>query len=94
MLEFLTYDGLDVPLNWLNHCEQFFSRQQTPPTDYTWLAAYHLRVAGQTWYFTHVQSEGQPMWERFKELCHLQFGPPVRDSHLAELGHIKFHSTV
>jgi hypothetical protein len=23
--EFPTYDSLDDPLNWLNHCEQFFS---------------------------------------------------------------------
>jgi hypothetical protein len=64
-LEFLTYVGLDDPLNWLNHCEQFFSGQQTPPTDYTWLAAYHLRRAAQTWYFTLVQDKGQPTWERF-----------------------------
>jgi hypothetical protein len=26
-LEFPKYDGLDDPLNWLNHCEQFFSSQ-------------------------------------------------------------------
>jgi hypothetical protein len=70
-LEFPTYDSLDDRLNWLNHCEQFFSGQQTPLTDYTWLAAYHLRGAAQTWYFTLVQDEGQPTWERFKELCHL-----------------------
>jgi hypothetical protein len=82
------------PLNWLNHCEQFFSGQQTPPADYTWLAAYHLRGAAQTWYFTLVQDEGRPSWARFKELCHLQFGPPVRGSRLAELGRIQFHSTV
>jgi hypothetical protein len=93
-LEFPTYDGLDDPLNWLNHCEQFFSGQQTPPTDYTWLVAYHLRGPAQTWYFTLVQDEDQPPWERFKELCHLQFGPPVRGSRLAELGRIQFHSTV
>jgi hypothetical protein len=62
--------------------------------DYTWLAAYHLRGAAQTWYYTLVQDKGQPTWERFKELCHLQFGPPVRGSHLVKLGHIQFHSTV
>jgi hypothetical protein len=93
-LEFPTYDSIDDPLNWLNHCEQFFSGQQTPPTYYTWLAAYHLRGAAQTWHFTLVQDEAQPTWERFKELCHLQFVPPVRGSRLAELGHIQFHSTV
>jgi hypothetical protein len=87
-LEFLTYDDLNDPLNWLNHCEQFFSGQQTPSMNYTWLAAYHLHGAAQTWYFTLVQDEGQPTWERFKELCHLQFGPPVRGSRLAQLGRI------
>jgi uncharacterized protein YlxP (DUF503 family) len=35
-----------------------------------------------------------PTWERFKELCHLQFGPPVRDSRLAELGRLQFRSMV
>jgi hypothetical protein len=53
-LEFPTYDSLDDPLNWLNHCEQFFSGQQNPPADYTWLAAYHLCGAPQRWYFTLV----------------------------------------
>jgi hypothetical protein len=93
-LEFTTYNGLDDPLNWLNHCEQLFSGQQTPPADYTWLAAYHLRGDALTWYFTLVQDEGQPSWERLKELCHLQFGPPVCGSRLAELGRIHFHSIV
>jgi hypothetical protein len=73
-LEFPTYDDLDDPLNWLNHCEQFFSGQQTPPADYMWLAAYHLCGAAQTWYFTLVQDEGQPSCECFKEMCHVQFG--------------------
>jgi hypothetical protein len=35
-------------------------RSANPSTDYTWLAAYHLRGAAQTWYFTLVQDEGQP----------------------------------
>jgi hypothetical protein len=35
-----------------------------------------------------------PSWERFKELCHLQFGPPMRDSRLAELGRLPFRSTM
>jgi hypothetical protein len=41
-----------------------------------------------------MQDEGQPPWERFKELCHLQFGPPVRGSCLAELDRVQFHSTI
>jgi hypothetical protein len=35
-----------------------------------------------------------PTWERFKELCHLQFGPPVWDSRLAELGRLQFRMMV
>jgi hypothetical protein len=35
-----------------------------------------------------------PTWARFKELCHLQFGPAVRGSRLAELGRLPFTSTV
>jgi hypothetical protein len=88
-------------LNWLNHCEQFFRGQRTSATDRTWRASYHLRGAAQTWYYTLEQDigmptwyytleqdTGMPTWERFKELCHLQFGPPVRDSRLVELGRL------
>ena len=35
-----------------------------------------------------------PPWERFRELCLLRFGPPVRRSRLAELGRLPFTSTV
>jgi hypothetical protein len=93
-LEFPTYDGSEDPLNWLSHCEQFFRGQRTLASDRTWLASYHLHGPAQTWYYTLEQSEGMPSWERFKELCHLQFGPPVRDSRLAELGRLPFRSTV
>jgi hypothetical protein len=93
-LEFSTYDGSEDPLPWLTHCEQFFRGQRTLASDRTWLASYHLRGPAQTWYYTLEQSEGMPSWERFKELCHLQFGPPVHDSHLAERGRLPFRSTV
>jgi hypothetical protein len=93
-LEFTTYDGSEDPLNWLSHCEQFFRGQRTLASDRTWLASYHLRGPAQTWYYTLEQSEGMLSWERFKELCHLQFGPPVRDSRLAELGRLPFRTTV
>jgi hypothetical protein len=42
-LDFATYDGSEDPLNWLNHCEQFFRGQRTPASDRTWLASYHLK---------------------------------------------------
>jgi hypothetical protein len=35
-----------------------------------------------------------PPWDRFRELCHLQFGPPVRGTRLAELARLPFTSTV
>jgi hypothetical protein len=44
-LEFTTYDGAEDPLNWLNHCEQFFRGQRTLASDRTWLASYHLTGA-------------------------------------------------
>jgi hypothetical protein len=57
-------------------------------------ASYHLTGAAQTWYLAIEQDEGMPHWDRFKELCHLQFGPVVRGSRLAELGRLQFTSTV
>jgi hypothetical protein len=93
-LEFTTYDGSEDLLNWLSHCEQFFRGQRTLASDRTWLASYHLHGLAHTWYYTLEQSEGMPSWERFKELCHLQFGPPVCDSRLAELGRLPFWTMV
>ncbi|KAK1596240.1 hypothetical protein QYE76_018006 [Lolium multiflorum] len=94
-LEFATYDGVEDPLNWLNQCEQFFRGQRTLASDRTWLASYHLRGAAQTWYYSLEQDEGGiPPWDRFRELCPLRFGPPVRGSRLAELGRLAFTTTV
>ena len=94
-LEFATYDGSVDPLNWLNRCEQFFRGQRTLASDRTWLASYHLRGAAQTWYYALEQDEGgMPPWERFRDLCLLRFGPPIRGSRLAELGRLPFTSSV
>nr|XP_020163293.2 uncharacterized protein LOC109748681 [Aegilops tauschii subsp. strangulata]XP_020163294.2 uncharacterized protein LOC109748681 [Aegilops tauschii subsp. strangulata] len=94
-LDFATYDGTEDPLNWLNQCEQFFCGQRTLASERTWLASYHLRGAAQTWYYALEQDEGSmPPWERFRELCLLRFGPPIRGSRLAELGRLPFTSTV
>ena len=94
-IDFATYDGSDDPLNWLNQCDQFFRGQRTPASERTWLASYHLRGAAQTWYYALEQDEGgMPPWERFRELCLLRFGPPIRGSRLAELGRLPFTSTV
>ena len=94
-LDFATYEGTEDPLNWLNQCEQFFRGQRTLASDRTWLASYHLRGAAQTWYYALEQDEGgMPPWERFRELCLLRFGPPIRGSRLAALGRLPFTSTV
>ena len=93
-LEFATYDGSEDPLNWLNHCEQFFRGQRWPASDRTWIASYHLRGLAQTWYYALEQDEGMPSWERFVELCRQRFGPPVRGTRLAELGRLPFQSTI
>ena len=94
-IDFATYDGTEDPLNWLNQCEQFFRGQRTLASERTWLASYHLRGAAQTWYYALEQDEGSmPPWERFRELCLLRFGPPIRGSRLAELGRLPFTSTV
>nr|XP_020182643.1 SH3 domain-containing protein C23A1.17-like [Aegilops tauschii subsp. strangulata] len=94
-IDFATYDGTEDPLNWLNQCDQFFRGQRTLASERTWLASYHLRGAAQTWYYALEQDEGaMPPWERFRELCLLSFGPPVRGSRLAELGRLPFTSTV
>jgi hypothetical protein len=94
-LAFATYDGTEDPLNWLIQCDRFFRGQRTLASDRTWLASYHLRGAAQTWYYALEQDEGgMPPWERFRELCLLRFGPPIRGSRLAELGRPPFASTV
>ncbi|XP_044451014.1 uncharacterized protein [Triticum aestivum] len=94
-IDFATYDGTEDPLNWLNQCDQFFRGQRTLASERTWLASYHLRGAAHTWYYALKQDKGaMPPWERFRELCLLRFGPPVRGSRLAELGRLPFTSTV
>ena len=35
-----------------------------------------------------------PLWERFRDLCLLRFGLPIRGSRLAELGRFPFLTSV
>jgi hypothetical protein len=67
-LEFATYDGSEDPLNWLNHCEQFFRGQRTPASDRTWLTSHHLKGPAQMWYYALEHNEGMPPWDHFAEL--------------------------
>lgn len=41
-LDFLIFDDTEDPLNWLNHCDQFFRGQRTLLAERVWLASYHL----------------------------------------------------
>lgn len=93
-LDFTTYDSSSDPLNWLTHCEQFFWGQRTLEAQRMWMASYHLTSNAQTWYYALLLDEGQPSWERFKELVRSRFGPPIYGSRLAELDRLPFHSTV
>ena len=93
-LEFPTFDGSADPLNWLNHCDQFFRGQRTLDSDRTWLASYHLRGDAQTWYYALEQDEGMPAWDRFRALCQLRFGPPTQGTRLAQLARLPFTSSV
>jgi hypothetical protein len=69
-------------------------RQKTLASDRTWLVSYHLRVVAQTWYYALELDVGMPSWERLKELYHLQFGLPIWDLCLVELGQLPFRTTV
>jgi hypothetical protein len=48
----------------------------------------------QTWYMQLERSEGIPSWPRFKNRCHLRFGPPVRSNCLGELTRLRMTGTV
>jgi hypothetical protein len=70
-------DGGVDPLNWLNHCEQFFHGQRTLLLDPTWLISYHLQGTALTWYYALEQDEGMPAWEHFPKLARLLFQSTV-----------------
>ena len=56
-----------------------------------------FRRFGATAIFHHItrfQFFTMPPWDRFRELCLLRFGPPIRGSRLAALGRLPFTSTV
>jgi hypothetical protein len=93
-LEFPKYDGKEDPLNWFNHCEQFFRGQKTPATDWVWLATYHLTGDAQEWYFHYEIHHGPPTWEEFKDLCHGHFGPPIHRNPLGEMKRLMQTSSV
>ena len=93
-MEFPTFDGKEDPLEWLNHCEQYFRGQRTIEEDKVWLASYHLKGAAHTWYFMVERDCATVTWPQFKELCNERFGPPLRTNPLGKLARLRFRTTV
>jgi hypothetical protein len=75
-LMFLTYDGLDDPLQWLNHCDQFFRVQETPPAGKVFLTTFYMTGEASQRYTLLQRNRGTPSWE-FTQLVNKCFGPPL-----------------
>jgi hypothetical protein len=90
-LEFLSFDGKDDPLPWLNRAETFFQGQNTLEAHRVWYAAMHLIGAAQLWYARLELTVGMPSLRRFVQLIQQCFGPPMMDNPLGEL--ILLHRT-
>jgi hypothetical protein len=85
-ITFETYDGRDVPLGWLNKCEQFFRGQLTWEVDKVWMASYHLKGVAHQWYLVLETDIGRPLWPDFHRYCLQRFGLALNTNHLADLG--------
>lgn len=48
----------------------------------------------QHWYIQLECDEGMLTWPRFKERCHLRFGPPIRSNPLGLIAKLQMTSTV
>jgi hypothetical protein len=49
-LSFLTFNGKDDPLAWLNKCQHFFRVQRTPEANKVWFVLFHMNGVAQHWY--------------------------------------------
>lgn len=50
-LSFLTFDGKEDPLGWINRCDYFFPAQRMRETDKVSLASFHLIGVAQHWFY-------------------------------------------
>ncbi|KAG6517266.1 hypothetical protein ZIOFF_020646 [Zingiber officinale] len=88
-MEFPTYSGEGDPLGWIKRCEKFFANQRTTKTDKVGLAAFHLVGEAQLWFDQMEQEELDMTWKKFKNHCHIHFGPPMSNNPLGELANLK-----
>lgn len=96
-LTFLSYDGKDDPLSWLNKCEHFFRAQRTPAADRVWLASFHMMDTAQHWYYMLERDVGDInaiSWDQFAALCQQRFGPLLGTNHLADLARLPYKGSV
>jgi hypothetical protein len=92
-LLFLTYDGKDDPLPWLNRCGQFFRIQATEDAGKLFLASYMTGDAAQ-WFTLLEKNQGTPTWDEFERLVNQRFGPPIRGNALGKLIQLRRETTV
>jgi hypothetical protein len=59
-LLFLTYDGSEDPLPWLNHCDQFFRIQETLDAGKVFLAALYMSGEASQWFSLLEHNQGKP----------------------------------
>ncbi|KAL4324350.1 hypothetical protein GQ457_11G020520 [Hibiscus cannabinus] len=69
-----------------------YSKMEFPT--YDGLAAFHLLGEAQLWFDQVEEEEADLDWGRFKECCHVRFGPPMSNNPLGELANLKQTGTV
>jgi hypothetical protein len=89
---FLTYDGVDDPLPWLNRCEQFFWVQEPLLAGKVFLATFYVTVEASQWYTILEWNRGTP--SEFTQLINNRFGPPLRSNPLGELIQLRWDGTI
>ncbi|PPS04857.1 hypothetical protein GOBAR_AA15790 [Gossypium barbadense] len=86
--------GVGDPLGWLKRCKNFFGNQRTNEEDKVDLASFHLLREAQLWFDQIEKEEANLDWERFRECCHIRFGPPMSNNPLGELANLRQTGTV